>query len=107
MADVGGRHRTSSAISVSLDDHLKAPTGAIRKVPGEVAPLGRFEHEAKAFEKEIKTKTVPQLQEVLERQNKILENQALVRKLADKGAKVKQRKEMIEVIAPSCLHCHG
>jgi hypothetical protein len=33
----------------------------------------------------------------LARQNKILENKALIQKLPDKGAKVKQRKEMIEV----------
>jgi len=95
MFDAGGRPRTTS--TVSLDGPLKAPTGAIRKVPGEVAPVGRLEHEAKAFEKEIKTKNVPQLQELLERQNKILENPALLKKLPDKGSKVKQRKEMIEV----------
>jgi hypothetical protein len=95
MSVGGSRSRTSS--TVTLDDHLKAPIGAIRKVPGEVAPVGRLDHEAKAFERDIKAKSVPQLQEVLERQNKILENSALLKKLPDKGAKVKQRKEMIEV----------
>ena len=95
MSEAGSRRRTAS--NVSLDDHLKAPMGAIRKVPGEVAALGRLEYEAKAFEREIRTKNVTQLQEVLERQNKILESPALLKKLPDKGSKVQQRKEMIEV----------
>ena len=62
-----------------------------------MAALGRLDHEQKAFEKDIRTKNVPQLQEVLNRQNKVLENHALVKKLPDKGAKVKQRIQMIEV----------
>ena len=59
--------------------------------------MGRLDHEQKAFEKDIRTKNVVQLQEVLNRQNKVLENHALVKKLPDKGAKVKQRIQMIEV----------
>jgi len=90
------RSRTSS--NVTIDDHLRAPVGAIKKVPGEVAPVGRFDHEVKAFEKEIRAKSLVELQELLERQLKILENSTLVRKLPDKGEKVKKRKEMIKVI---------
>jgi hypothetical protein len=59
--------------------------------------MGKMDHEMKAFEKEIRTKSVPQLYEVLARQNKILENKSLLLKLPDKGAKVKHRKVMIEV----------
>ena len=62
-----------------------------------MAALGKLDHEVKAFEKEIRKKNVPQLQEVLNRQNKILENQALLKKLPDRGAKVKLRIKMIEV----------
>ena len=91
------RNRLRKSSNISIDDHLRAPKGVINKVPGEVAPMGRLEHEAKAFEKEIRTKNLVQLQELLERQNKILENSNLVKKLPDKGDKVRKRKQMIQV----------
>ena len=68
-----------------------------KKVPGEVAPLGRLEDEAKKFQKEIKTKTIPELKDLLERQSRILQNKKLVTTLPDKGSKVRQRQQQLMV----------
>jgi len=73
----------------------------VRKVPGDVRPIGRLSHELQKFKKEIKTKTVPELKDILNRQNAILSNQALLKTLPDKGAKVKQRKQHLEELIDS------
>ena len=57
------RQRRSSSITV--DEHYKGPTGAVRKVCGQVTAVGKMDHEAKAFEKEIRNKNVVQLQVIL------------------------------------------
>ena len=66
------------------------------KVPGEVPAVGKMSFEIARLREEIKTKTVPQLQEVVERQERILSNSALVKKLPDKGEKARRTKEMVE-----------
>lgn len=66
------------------------------KVPGEVPAVGKMSFEIARLREEIKTKTVPQLQEIVERQERILSNSALVKKLPDKGEKARRTKEMVE-----------
>lgn len=66
------------------------------KVPGEVPAVGKMSIEIARLREEIKTKTVPQLQEIVERQERILNNKALLKKLPDKGEKARRTKEMIE-----------
>ena len=73
------------------------PDRAIKKVPGEVFPMGKLTHEIKCFETELKSKSLIDLKDLLQRQNMILNNPKLCSKLADKGAKVKAKKEAIEV----------
>lgn len=68
----------------------------LKKVPGEVKPIGRLDHELETFRKSIEKKTVPELKDLLARQNVILSNTKLVAKLPDKGAKVEQKKKDIE-----------
>ena len=65
------------------------------KVPGEVAAVGRLSFEVEKMREEIKAKSVPQLKEILERQDKILNNAALVSKLPDKGEKARSKRELI------------
>ena len=65
------------------------------KVPGDVPAVGKMSFEIARLREEIKTKTVPQLREILERQERILKNAALVKKLPDKGEKAKKTKDMI------------
>ena len=69
----------------------------IKKVPGEVAPLGRLGHEVRSFEAEVKLKTVPELRVMLARQNGILTDRRLCRSLPDKGAKIKGKRDLLEV----------
>jgi hypothetical protein len=38
-----------------------------KKVPGDVPAMGRLSHEAKAFQKEIRLKSVPELKDLLAR----------------------------------------
>ena len=75
---------------------FKKPT-INKKVPGKVAPLGRLQGEAKKFEDEIKTKTTPELRDLLERQTKIHQNKNLLATLPDKGSKVRQRQQQLMV----------
>ena len=87
---------------MSIDDNLSVNTAAskvtaIKKVTGKVEPLGRFGHEASKFQKEIQDKSVPELNDLLNRQVKILSNEALLKTLPDKGAKVRAKKDQLEV----------
>ena len=63
--------------------------------------MGNLSHEAKKFELEIQNKSVPELNDLLSRQNKILSNQGLLKTLPDKGAKVQARKEQLEKLIES------
>lgn len=69
----------------------------MRKCVGFVPGVGRFEHEAKAFEIQLRSMTISQLEDALARQLKILSNPGLLKTLPDKGEKVRKRKEMIQV----------
>ncbi|TRY75893.1 hypothetical protein TCAL_16841 [Tigriopus californicus] len=87
----------TASISVRLDDILNDETViAIKKVPGEVQPVGRMSHEIRKFRSEISHKSVPELKDLLQRQNNILKNTKLLAKLPDKGAKVRDKKTVIE-----------
>ena len=66
------------------------------KVPGDVPAVGKMSFEIARLREEIKTKNVPQLKEILERQDRILNNSVLLKKLPDKGEKAKNTKVMIE-----------
>ena len=81
---------------------FKKPT-TNKKVPGEVAPLGRLQSDAKKFEEEIKTKTTPELKDLLERQTKILHNKNLLATLPDKGSKVRQKQQQLMVSFASIM----
>ena len=65
------------------------------KVPGDVPAVGKMSFEIARLREEIKTKNVPQLREILERQDRILNNPGLVKKLPDKGEKARSTKDMI------------
>eukprot|EP00092_Neocalanus_flemingeri_P008839 GFUD01009513.1.p1 GENE.GFUD01009513.1~~GFUD01009513.1.p1 ORF type:complete len:340 (+),score=133.14 GFUD01009513.1:50-1069(+) len=65
------------------------------KVPGQVHPIGKMSFEVIKLRAELKSKTVPQLKEVLERQEKILGNKSLVKRLPDKGERAKSTKDMV------------
>ena len=71
------------------------------KVPGLVAPSGKLDHEIKAFRDSILKKTVPELKDLLARQNAIITNKKLVSKLPDKGAKVQAKIREIEDLIKS------
>eukprot|EP00095_Tigriopus_kingsejongensis_P000547 maker-scaffold212_size255419-snap-gene-1.30 protein:Tk00547 transcript:maker-scaffold212_size255419-snap-gene-1.30-mRNA-1 annotation:"dna-directed rna polymerase ii subunit grinl1a isoform x2" len=92
----------SNPISLALDS-LARKSGAkdpraIKKVPGELVPMGRLNHEAKKFRDEILHKSVPELKNLLERQEKILQNSKLIQKLPDKGNKLKERVTLIQAL---------
>ena len=78
---------------------LSDPSGW--RVPGKVAPMGKYEHEEMAFRKSIEKKSLPDLKDLLARQNAILANQKLIDKLPDKGAKVQLKKTQIEKLIES------
>jgi len=91
---------------MSIDDNLSVNTAAskvtaIKKVTGKVEPLGRFGHEANKFQKEIQNKSVPELNDLLNRQVNILSNEALLKTLPDKGAKVRAKKDQLEELIAS------
>ena len=65
------------------------------RVPGEVAPVGRMSFEVEKMREEIRAKSVPELKEILERQDRILNNSALTNKLPDKGEKARSKREII------------
>ena len=63
--------------------------------------MGKYEHEEMAFRKSIEKKSLPDLKDLLARQNAILANQKLIDKLPDKGAKVQLKKTQIEKLIES------
>lgn len=68
-----------------------------KRVPGEIKPIGKFDHEAAKFKKDIENKTIPELKDLLSRQESILSNSRLLKTLPDEGEKVRQKKRHIEV----------
>lgn len=69
-----------------------------KKVPGQVLPIGKLGDEAKKFAKEIKQMKIPELKSTLNRQNALLSNHKLITSLPDKGEKVRQRQQQLEVL---------
>jgi len=67
----------------------------LMKVPGVVHPIGKMSHEVAKLRAELRSKSVPQLQEVLDRQQRILGNRALVSRLPDKGERAKNTRDMV------------
>ena len=68
-----------------------------KKVPGNVPPLGKLEDEAKMFENEIRKKKTPELRDLLNRQDALLQNIKIIKSLPDKGEKVRQRQQQLKV----------
>ena len=60
-----------------------------------VHPIGKMSHEVAKLRAELRSKSVPQLQEVLDRQQRILGNRALVSRLPDKGERAKNTRDMV------------
>ena len=76
-----------------------AVAAPLRKVPGQVKPLGQLDHETKTFRESIQKMKISELKDLLTRQENILSNSKLVSKLPDKGEKVKmKRKEILDII---------
>ena len=50
---------------------------------------------ARKLREEIRAKTTPEVKEILERQDRILNNSALINKLPDKGGKARSKREII------------
>jgi len=67
----------------------------LMKVPGQVHPIGKMSFEVNKLRSELKSKSVPELQEVLGRQQNILGNRLLVSKLPDKGERAKKTRNMV------------
>ena len=81
-----------ASTSISANSNKSAP---LRKVPGEVAPMGKLNHEVKAFRDSIQKKTLPELEDLLIRQKSIVAKKYLMKKLPDEGQKViKKIKEL-------------
>ncbi|XP_078042189.1 RNA polymerase II subunit M isoform X2 [Augochlora pura] len=60
----------------------------IQKIPGDIPPPSTKEHQG--YIEDLGKKQKYELEELLERQNKILANKAFIRKLPDKGQKIKE-----------------
>lgn len=69
----------------------------MKKVPGNLVPLGGFSHEKKVH-LDLKSKSEVELREILERERKLLETPGLIRKLADKGQRIKDRIGELEAL---------
>ena len=89
------------AAALAAAGSKKEVIAPLKKVPGEVKPIGRLDHEMETFRKSIEKKTLPELKDLLARQNTILSNTKLVAKLPDKGVKVQQKAKQIEELIES------
>jgi len=78
-----------------IDLATRTESERLMKVPGKVQAIGKMSWEVTKLRGEMKTKTVPQLREVLERQQKILGNKYLVAKLKDKGERARGTRDMV------------
>jgi len=81
-----------------IDEATRNESNRKMKVPGEVAAIGKMSFEVAKLRSELKTKTIPQLEEVLKRQENLLMNKSLVRKLPDKGEKARKTVDLIQVL---------
>ncbi|XP_076245442.1 RNA polymerase II subunit M [Calliopsis andreniformis] len=70
------------------------PKQIIKKIPGELPPPSR--KESQGYVEDLGRKQKFELEELLERQNKILANKSFISKLPDKGAKIKAFRDRIE-----------
>ena len=66
------------------------------KVPGDVAPMGKLNNEVKAFRDSIQKKTLPELEDLLTRQESIVAKKYLMKKLPDEGQKVIKKIEELK-----------
>lgn len=95
--------RKMESIPEADDDYLfyrfkkdRDSKSMIWKVPGEVVPVGKMHHEKRRDEDELRQKSVTELEEMLARQCRVLDNPRLVARLPDKGAKTRERREQLE-----------
>ncbi|XP_014219504.1 DNA-directed RNA polymerase II subunit GRINL1A [Copidosoma floridanum] len=77
----------------------------IKKIPGEVPPLPK--KSSQGYIDDLGKKTKIELQELLERQNKLLANKSFVSKLPDKGAKIICFKEKLSKELEHRNHVEG
>ena len=75
-------------------DKEAPPVGVIRKVPGQVLPVGKLNHEKNCFK--LREKSLLELKDALLREQRLLKNTKLISQLADKGKKIKDRISEIE-----------
>lgn len=69
------------------------PESVIKKVPGKLVPIPK---DKDVYMGDLSKKSIVDLKELLERQNRILSNKSLLNKLADKGSKATELKIRIE-----------
>ena len=72
-----------------------------RKFPGEVKPAGKLDFELETFRKSIEKCTLPEIKDILARQDAILSNSKLMSTLPDKGLKVQLKKKKVEELIES------
>ena len=72
-----------------------------RKFPGEVKPAGKLDFELETFRKSIEKCTLPEIKDILARQDAILSNSKLMKTLPDKGLKVQLKKKKVEELIES------
>ena len=72
-----------------------------RKFPGEVKPAGKLDFEIETFRKSIEKCTLPEIKDILARQDAILSNSKLMSTLPDKGLKVQLKKKKVEELIES------
>ncbi|XP_020706416.2 uncharacterized protein LOC105683134 [Athalia rosae] len=66
----------------------------IKKIPGDILEPSR--RESQGYIEDLSSKKVFELQEILERQNKLLKNKRFISKLPDKGAKITSFRDKVE-----------
>jgi len=77
---------------------VKSESERMMKVPGELHAIGKMSFEVAKLRAELKMKTIPQLREVLQRQEKIILNKSLVARLPDKGERARSTINMVKAI---------
>ncbi|XP_046751525.1 uncharacterized protein LOC124414592 [Diprion similis] len=66
----------------------------VKKVPGTILPPSKREHQG--YIEDLSSKQIFELEELLERQNKLLRNEKFVAKLPDKGARIINFRDKIQ-----------
>ena len=67
----------------------------IWKVPGQLTPMGKMDHEKAKERREFDQKSLAELKDLLSRQEHLLGNRSLVSRLPDKGEKARARRDEI------------